>query len=167
MIALIGTHGTGKTTLLSALAEVRPELIITDGDSRVVRGYNKAIGGKLMPREQQLLINTLSDARWERDLRVENLVCTRTPLDHYAYCKAFGWQDLAETRLELFRKSDYLKSKFFYLPIEFEIEDDGVRYTNPDLQKDVDQSLVHYAEYFKLNPITLSGSVEEHLNSLT
>ncbi len=163
MIALIGTHGTGKTTLLMELAKVRPDLIMVDGDSRPVRRFNKEVNNLLTAKEEQLLINRLSDVRWPIDTQIDNLCCTRTPLDHYAYSHALGWDNYAGERIELFRRTDRSKVKFFYLPIEFKLEDDGIRYSDLGFQITVDNYLKDMAAYFNLTPITLSGTVEQRL----
>ena len=169
MIALIGTHGVGKTTLLKAFGEtgVGRSYTIRDGDSRMVKSFNKETGGKLTSKDEQILINRISDSRWGLESQIDNLCLTRTPLDHYAYCKAFEWHDLAANRSTLFRESDYKKVKFFYIPIEFQLEDDGVRFVNPSFQREIDDLLVGQIQAYGLNPVALRGSVEQRLEILT
>ena len=165
MIALIGTHGVGKSSLLKAVKEQRPDLIINDGDSRVVKNFNKSIGNKLTDKEEQLLINTFSDTKWHQQVALDNLCLTRTPLDHYAYASLLGWHDLAGSRLNLFEESDWESIKFFYIPIEFDLEDDGVRYVDPDFQKEVDCVLRAQIKRFNINVIELSGSIENRVKT--
>jgi len=166
MIALIGTHGVGKTTLLEALSKIKPDLIVTDGTSRVVRNFNEEIGGKLSDRDQQLLINRISDSQWDNQIKTDNLFTTRTPLDHYAYSSALHMYDYAGERKSLFVDSDYNKVKFFYIPIEFELEDDGVRYTDKEFQKQIDKILVSLIEELDISVIKLTGSVDDRLETL-
>lgn len=167
MIVLVGSHGVGKSTLLAELKRQRPDLIISDGFSRVISKFNKDIDNKLEVEESQLLINRISDRNWPVFTQIENLCVTRSPLDHYAYSKALGYKKLAQERLDLFNTVDKSKVKFFYIPIEFDLEDDGVRYSDPDFQNQVDVLLLHALE--KTNtPITatLSGSIEERVNEI-
>jgi len=166
MVGLIGSHGVGKTTLLKYLSEKNPDVVVTDGTSRIVKSFNEEIGGRLSDREQQLLINRISDAQWNNEIKTENLFSTRTPLDHYAYSLACGMPDYAAERLRLLLRSDYKKVKFFYIPIEFDIEDDGVRYTDKEFQKQIDETLVSLIEKLDISVIKLTGSVEERLETL-
>ena len=164
MVALIGSHGTGKTTLLKKIEEYHygDDLpVISDGDSRTVQNFNIEIGGKLSDREQQILINRMSDARWHEQIRTKHLFQTRSPLDHYAYCEALGWKDLAKERLEFFKASDWKKVQFFYLPIEFELEDDGVRYSGLDFQLEIDETLLSLIKELDIPVTVLTGSIEQ------
>ena len=165
MIALIGSHGVGKTTLLEKLSLITPETPIKDGSSRIVRSFNKEIGETLTPYEQQLLINKISDANWNSDI-LSNICTTRTPLDHYAYSKALGFEDLAKSREELFENSNYNDIQFFYIPIEFEIESDGIRYEGLEFQRKIDQILVERIEKYNLQVIELRGNIEQRVEKL-
>tara|TARA_R110002020_G_scaffold255662_2_gene469414 strand:- start:3623 stop:4144 length:522 start_codon:yes stop_codon:yes gene_type:complete len=165
MIALIGSHGVGKTTLLKELSLRTKDTAVKDGSSRMVRSFNDKIGKKLDPKEQQMLINMISDRNWNVDIST-NLYTTRTPLDHYAYCRAFGWYDMAEERKKLFENSDYKKVKFLYIPIEFPLVKDGVRYEDADFQIRIDDILVDCINEYDLNPVVLTGSIEERVEKL-
>jgi len=166
MIALIGTHGVGKTTLLNSLALRGSNYIVKDGDSRIVKAFDKEIGGKLTARDQQILINRISDNKWDLETRISNLFTTRTPLDHYAYCKALGWDDLAERRNNLFTSTPRPDVKFFYIPIEFGLISDGIRFEGESFQREIDEILLERIDYHGLSPITLTGTVEERLETL-
>jgi predicted ATPase len=166
MVALIGSHGVGKTSLLKALSNVRDNIVTADGSSRIVKGFNQEIGGKLSPIEEQLLINRISDANWNSQIMLKNLFQTRTPLDHYAYSQALGYYEYAQERYELFSNSNFREVKYFYIPIEFDIEEDGIRYLDPEFQKQIDSELQGLIKHFNLEVITLSGSIEERLEKL-
>jgi predicted ATPase len=166
MIALIGSHGVGKSTLLRSVKNYLPHVQITDGNSRIVRAYNKEIGNKLSERDEQVLINRLSDNKWPGLVKQEDLFVTRTPFDHFAYSKALGWSDLAEERLRLFEKVGWSNIKFFYIPIEFELEDDGVRYTDKFFQEEIDKLLVSCIRKYDLDVVNLLGSVQERTETV-
>jgi len=166
MIALIGTHGVGKTTLLNSLALRDSNFIVKDGDSRMVKAYNSEVGNKLSKRDQQVLINRISDNKWDLETRMPNLFTTRTPLDHYAYCKALGWGDLAEKRNALFTGVPHHDIKFFYIPIEFGLISDGIRFEGECFQREIDEILLERISYHGLCPITLTGTVEERVETL-
>lgn len=166
MIALIGSHGTGKTTLLKYFKKAMPEYIVTDGSSRMVRSFNNEIENKLSPKEEQLLINRISDTQWPHEIRFKKTIQTRTPLDHYAYSLALGYNDYARERLELFKGSNYKSVTYFYIPVEFDLVDDGIRYTSPKFQEKIDSILRSLIEELDIPIVTLTGSVQERLSTL-
>ena len=53
-----------------------------------------------------------------------------------------------------------------YLPIEFALEDDGMRPTDKDFQKNVDGAMRSLIYDFKITPLVVTGSVEERVESV-
>lgn len=164
MIAFVGAHGTGKTTLLNELKKNRPDLIYFDGFSRGVKRYNNKIKNKLNKSEEQILINDIARMTWKNQVQQKDLVVTRTPFDYSSYSFEIG---LVEESFDMFNlMEDIGDVKFFYLPIEFEVEEDGVRPLDKDFQKRIDKDLLAQMNVYKINFVTLSGTVEERLNKL-
>ena len=52
----------------------------------------------------------------------------------------------------------------FYLPIEFTIEDDGIRSTNIEFQKKVDERYLELIRDWSIDHTILTGSVEDRLS---
>lgn len=164
MIILIGAHGTGKSSLLEALKLARPDIYCSDGWGRPIKDAGKQLG--LTQWEEQLIINTLQNHKWKSDVVQSNFACTRSIIDEWVYCKLFDMDDLASDRKDIFRDSDYSKAKFFYIPIEFSLKKDGVRYDGKELQKRCDELMLEWINEFSLPIITLTGSVENRLQTL-
>lgn len=164
MIALIGAHGTGKSTILNELKKITNDYYITDGFGRPLKEISDLL--QLTPRETQIIVNTITKHRWENDVISDKLICTRSVIDEWVYAKLFGFDDMLECRKEIFRNSDYTKSKYFYIPIEFPLEEDGVRYSGVELQQKCDELMRQWIEEFNLDVVTLTGTVEQRVETL-
>jgi predicted ATPase len=138
MNVLIGTHGVGKTTLLNFLQKEFPSIYTSDGFSRPIKKvYNPENQKQLYnPLVEQDILNELTKWRWEQDHNKANCFFGRSIIDaivytHYYYNSADK---------ELF--TSFLKHKdevtFFYISIENDIEDDGVRFTNDNDRVQID-----------------------------
>ena len=55
---------------------------------------------------------------------------------------------------------------FGYLPIEFDIVDDGIRSLDNELRKNVDSEIVDLLKTNEVNYIVLNGSVDERVQNL-
>jgi hypothetical protein len=66
------------------------------------------------------------------------------------------------------RVKEFLKyypyTKIFYIPIEFDIENDWFRYIDQDFQKQIDQKIIELLIEFKISFIICSWNLEERRN---
>lgn len=182
-IILIGAHGTGKTTLANKLNEL---LGITVVES-VSREFHKDMkyledAGILDGRVSKVaktsaLQNVMcSMSRWDymRWIDVEEaIIMTRCPLDTLAYAKADKnvSDDIYIQNLNILKENqefmNSLKSSLFvYLPIEFDIEDDGTRPIDKEFQKDVDQAMRDLMYEFQITPLVVTGTVKERVEQI-
>ena len=78
------------------------------------------------------------------------------------------WDDLADDMENWIRTSGMLDENvnYFYIPIEFKLEDDGVRFTDIDLQKKVDKELKKSIKKYNLKVTKLTGSVEDRIKQI-
>lgn len=166
MIILLGSHGTGKTTLLSELRKMRPDLYITDGFSRPVHSAIKRFSQPTSPKDEQILINELSCWNWKNNLNNKIYTSSRSVIDCYVYSKAFMWEDLAEEMLQFYHRNTPIDVKYFFLPIEFPIESDGIRFMDTDFQTKIEFYLREFIQQNKLPILTLSGTLSERLFTL-
>ena len=162
----IGSHGTGKTTLCKALKEIDSSIAIRDGVSRPVKIAKNKTG--MSSYQEQAVINELTKFYWEYNKDFNNLFLSRSPLDVEVYSRVFGWDDLANDMENWIRTSGMLKEdvNYFYIPIEFELENDGVRFTDIDLQKKVDKELKKSIKKYNLKVTKLTGSVEDRIKQI-
>lgn len=161
---LIGAHGTGKTTLCKVVRELN-NIAIRDGISRPMKACRNKLN--LTPYQEQAIINELTFFYWDYNKDFKDLILTRSPLDCEVYSRVFGWNDLADECEERILKSGILEEedvRWFYIPIEFSIEDDGVRFTDVEFQKKIDLEMQNIIKKYKINITVLSGSVEERVN---
>lgn len=165
---LIGSHGTGKTTLCKAIKEACGEkVVIRDGISRPMKKCKDKLG--LSSYQEQAIINELTFFYWDYNKDFDTLISTRSPLDCEVYSRVFGWNELANECSERILESGIINDdevKWLYIPIEFELEDDGVRFTDVELQKRIDDEMKQIINKYDIKYITLTGSVEDRLNTL-
>lgn len=157
LMSLVGAGGTGKTTLLRGLKDEMPNFFFTDGFSRPVREVVKK--HKLTKEVNQDLISTLM--LWATENYIDqDVFSARSLIDVIAYTRLFngGSTEALEEALEKYKD----RILFFYLPIEFEQEDDGIRYQG--LQKQEDEALREVMDQFNIPKLTLSGTVVERKN---
>lgn len=162
MRVLVGSHGTGKTTLLRNLSKHCPEFYITDGFSRPVKRACKNLS--LSSFSEEVIINELARWQWMSGIDQLNLFCARSIIDTHTYAKAFKRPGIAHETLKCFLNSDYRKVKYYYIPIEFPLEQDGVRYEDEEFQRKIDEELVSFIYNFNLDITVIKGSIEERTN---
>ena len=162
----IGSHGTGKTTLCKALKELDSSIAIRDGVSRPVKIARDKTG--MSRYQEQAVINELTKFYWEYNKDFNNIFLARSPLDVEVYSRVFGWDDLADDMENWIRNSGMLKEdvNYFYIPIEFELENDGVRFTDIDLQALVDEELQKSIKKYNIKVTKLTGSVEDRIKQI-
>lgn len=178
-IALMGAHGTGKTTLARALVqrlsqegiravqlqEAPREVCARAGDSEFFRR------GQNTPLRQGLIF--LMHLMQEFNAQFEGadiVVADRSLLDHWAYTLQMfenpwvndGVKDLYESLIvDHCRKYDVI----FFLPIEFAVLDDGTREGDKVFQAEIQNVMLSLIREHKLGVVSVQGSVEERVES--
>lgn len=169
-IGITGAHSTGKTTLLNALRseEAFKQYAICDEVTRQVLSYGLPINEKGNDITQRLIMNqhivnlTLH----------EDMITDRTALDGLIYTTWLYNNNKVEKKT-----LDYAQQVFnaiwnkydiiFYTPIEFDVEDDGVRSVDPKFRKEIGQLFADYVIASKHRYIvTLTGSVYNRLQTV-
>lgn len=179
-VALIGAHGTGKTTLANrALADLTnmlgnvsvalcpeiPRIICTAvGDSEYLRRENNSL-------EKQLTL-LIGQESYEAVLQAQNdvLICDRSVLDHWAYTlNLFGstmQRGIRETIGLFVRLHMSTYDRVGYVPIEFAPADDGTREADGDFQNKVDEIIVELLAEHEIPYETYRGSVDSRTQKL-
>lgn len=166
MIALVGSHGVGKTTLAKEWEKRHPEYYCTDGFSRPIRksclkqGIDKSI--------EQVLINDLTAWAWENNFKKRNYLSTRSIVDVIVYSEAFGMEEEAKRMRDVWNETKPLISNvvFVYLPIEFPITADGVRFEDPFFQNEIDDAVFRFLKNEQISFYPVTGSVEERVEMM-
>jgi nicotinamide riboside kinase len=159
---LTGAQGTGKTSLMNALSVPMLKL---QGITRKTISENKLdINRDSNNRSQKAIFDA-----YEHELSSHsNYIAERSLIDVYAYTlhqvkEGKCSKEIAQDQYQRLRK--YIECNpnaiYFYLPVEFELEDDGTRSLDKEFQKEIDNSILctllnEHCKYF-----VITGSVEQ------
>ena len=171
---LTGAQGTGKTSILKKLEGKMTTITEVVRNLAKTEGINVNENGD---REgQSRIFNTYYEKLSETD---GPYISDRGLTDVIAYTcynmhnKGEEGQKFIEDQINKFiqfsEKNDDVV--YFYVPIEFDVEDDGFRSTNEEFRKEIDTNISELFEYMEnlhmgLNVFTLRGSVEERLETM-
>ena len=168
-IGFTGTMSVGKTTLVNALKEL-PEF----------KDYSFKTERSKYLRDLGIPLNTDSSTKGQiiflaercSELYDENIITDRTLIDVMAFTAlsktipltfSYAFNDLC---YDLLQEYDYI---FYISPDGVDIEDNGVRTTDPEYRESVDKEIKKIIKekkgYIK-NLIELNGSVEERVNKV-
>ena len=165
-ISLTGPHGSGKSTLMKAIEEDprwgKIELQFLPEMTRKIAALGYPINEAGTNDTQNLVI-----ARYLEDvLAKDNYIVDRCIVDGYVYTQYLvetGQCDRALSDYAFFVSEMYIPryNYIFYIPSEFEIEEDGTRSVGEDFH---DRVVELFEEVFTIprkNVIPLRGTVEE------
>lgn len=173
-IALTGSHGTGKSTLLSAIAE---KLIEKKISFEIVREIPRMVCERVDDNtffrqqtntfaKQTLLLQAHIEAEPAIGSAPDLILCDRALLDHWIYTAHFYSATLEEqnlldvyvsTMVEHCQKYDLI----LYLPVEFAPVDDGVREAGLKFQKTIDRGIKSFLKKHGLGFVPITGSVSD------
>jgi len=138
-VALIGTHGTGKTTLAHELtAESKKRGIHAEFLGEVVRDCPLPINENQTREASEWIIYTQHTREIKLSGKCDLLICDRSIVDGYVYrYNLFGRDPLLEKFvMEHAKNYTYL----IKIPInEQRLEEDGIRSVDPKFQEDIDR----------------------------
>lgn len=181
-IIMIGAHGTGKSTLANEIGKMMGCNVVESiaREMRIV--FNRMeipTSAENDIRKQDALCHL---AEWDfRRWKDETVIMTRCPLDTLAYTMATytshewvspkigdGFKAIIDNYTNRWMSDKELmemfeNSLFVYLPIEFGIEDDGVRPVDRKYQELVDAAMRQLMGAFGIKPLVVSGTVEERV----
>lgn len=169
MKILIGSHGTGKTTLLKEVATRFPDYYVTDGFSRPVSKIAKYL--EFSNNEKQFVINELSAWAYQNYLSHKNVISTRSVVDCIIYSQIVAPDVDVKAMLDLFQQTKEQVEYFFYIPIEFAyvVDDERPDGVWQEIQVKIDRVIQGFIkEHIPAEKIiTLTGTVEERLNQIS
>lgn len=146
-IALIGTHGIGKTTIVYELAAALKKKGENVGIlSEVVRDCPFPVNESATSDAQKWILFTQIARELELENRYKIILCDRSILDDYAYFfNKFGEDKVLEHLI-----SEYLKTYnfLFKVPVRNFLIEDGFRSVDFNFQKEIDEKVNHLLEKF-------------------
>ena len=165
-IGLTGTMSVGKTTLVKALSEMEQFKGYTCTTER--SQYLNSLG---IPLNHETTIEgqTVFLAERVTELMQDRLITDRTIIDVMAFTKcarkvSYMDGDAFEDYAKRFvRQYDYI---FYISPEGMDIEDNGIRETDADYRKEIDEEIQKLL--FKHRPVvyTLRGTTEERIEQI-
>lgn len=171
-LALAGAHGTGKTTLLNALRE-RPEfaeVTFLPEITRIIKQQGFAINEAGNLDTQILVMNThMTNLLCNKNFIVDRCLIDGYVYTHYLFNHEEVPEDMEEYASFLLRSYVYQYDRIFYLPVEFDLHDDGVRSVNPEFRTEIERIfkfVVPAATKYGAKITTLTGSVSERVEQV-
>ena len=168
-IGLCGTMSVGKTTLVNALQNL-PEF--EDYAFRTERSKYLMEMGVPLNTDSTLKGQAIFLAERASELMYNNIITDRTIIDVMAFAKAsksmnyLDAQEFCNFASTMLGEYDYI---FYVSPEGVEIEDNGVRETNAEYRKTIDDLinlLINKYRHKIKNINVLSGSTEERITQM-
>lgn len=149
-IALIGTHGTRKTTIAHELvAQLKKQKLNAEFLREVARMCPLPINENTTKEAQEWIIFSQYTKELEMKRNGEILLCDRSVLDGYVYYyNKFGENNLLESFVK--EKSKSYDILFRVKLNESYLDYDGVRSINPKFQKDIDTGFDYLLEKLEI-----------------
>ena len=165
-IGFCGTMSVGKTTLVKALQDI-PEL----KDYQFATERSKYLSSLGIPLNHETTIEgqTIFLAERVSELMQPNIVTDRTIIDVMAFTKCAKKTSVIDGDAfeEYAKRFIYLYDYMFYIsPEGVDMEDNGVRETDLEYRKEIDECIQKLI--FKHRPIyfTIKGSTEERIKQI-
>lgn len=167
-ILLVGTHSVGKTTLMKRMSEL---------------GYNtrREVIRKCMEDNAKVKINKEADDESQtlffnetmKSMEGDNFIADRCPLDILAYTSyqsKYGKVSYETFKQQYEDVKEFVANnndlKFVFIPIEFPLENDGVRDTDEEYRKDIENEFINLLLSLKINYSIVTGTVEERIEKI-
>ena len=165
-IGFCGTMSVGKTTLVNTLRELDE---FKDYTFRTERSKYLMEMGIPLNTDSTLKGQLIFAAERASELMQEKIITDRTVIDVMAFC------DLSTSMVDY--EKFYLNATLYYLVDEYdilfyvspegvEIEDNGVRETNAEYRKAIDEKIKSIVGMYRRDAITISGTVEERIEQV-
>ena len=167
-IALIGSHGTGKTSVVERLAEITKLPVIEE----LARNYdmNTPDMNEYKFFQKQLLLEQI---KAEMALKLSNgsFISDRSTIDNMAYfllkCENVSTEEEKTRYVNIAIQNALLYNYLFYIPIEIPLDNnDEFRFNDEIFRSQVDDKIVQIIELFKLHVITIRGSLDERISTI-
>lgn len=166
-IILTGAQGVGKTTLMNALATDGTKTLSIAREQAIEAGWSSVTGSS--QDYQKTLFKVLHKALSSK----KNYISDRglTCVAAYTFLGALAGEitrtvaDKQYGKLQKFH-AENPDALLVYVPIEFPIEEDGVRDANPENQERMDFLIKNLLDTSGVKYITVTGTVDERVKQI-
>lgn len=157
-IIIAGAHGVGKTTLAHKLKEQLGLPLLPDV---AVEAFEKgfAISENTPPEVQFWMFAR----QLELEKMADRFIGDKCLIDYSVYADIIFEDDRVKSLLAEMIKNNIKYDYIFYLPVEFPIEDNGIRSLDPEFQKAVDRRYLEILKDWGLPFVFLPGSIDDRL----
>ena len=156
-IAFCGAQGTGKTTLATSKF-----FRLYFADHPCIDGIVRKLPKSYSDRRRQFH-TSLTYLRYH--FRLKNFVSSRSIFDVWAYNRLSVKTDFLFQTFNLAQKYlnyDYL----FYIPIEFDLIDDGFRPTDKEYQIAIDKEIKLLLDFYHIPYNIITGTIEQRIEKI-
>ncbi len=175
-LALVGTHSSGKTSLIDAYCRQHPSMRI-----HKIRGITRAIIERGFPLEKNSTVDSFTNyvrdqLRAERLLKLDAaslLLSDRTVLDAASYAKVNSTLPrpsvphyFVEMLLEIALVEASQFNLFVYCPAEFPMALDPFRPLDETYREQVSRQVREFLDEFSLPYVTVAGDIPKRLIAL-
>lgn len=172
-IGILGTHGTGKTTLgHTIMSYLKENHFIVGWVGEIVRDIPASVADLSAFLSQYWVLNSQINKEIERQSNNKVVVTDRTVIDNYAYAMRAAKKDSISKRdlkvLENICRSwvhtyDFL---FYTQRTKAPIEDDNFRSTDRQFQIEIDEIIKKIIMDWDIKVVKLAGKYEERLEKV-
>lgn len=143
-VGILGSHGTGKTTLVDVVEFDFANDHIVHTVEEVASRCPHSINRETTPQSQEWILREQIRAEMDAPHDCDLILSDRTTLDNLAYSYTifhkFDPHDFISLERMAIRWMDTYDI-LAYLPVEFGLEDNGIRDTDPTFQEEVDGNI--------------------------
>ncbi len=154
-IALTWTHSTGKTTLLADLKQTKQLKSIP-----TIQEIARAMIEKKYETGTEEFQREVIRRQIEAENTLKSFISDRSVFDNLAYSKAIS-DELYQELKDIASNQTY--DKIIFLPIEFDLIDDGVRFTDLQFQREIQNHILQILTDTKTHFKIITGSREERV----
>lgn len=179
-ITFVGSHGTGKTTIVNELQnrlkQKGIESVITPEVPRIIcdleqnKHFFRRENNTLLKQVILLFGQAVYENVAERN-NTEIVLCDRSVLDHWSYTQFLFPSELEESEItnsamDFIRQHCISYDYIFYIPVEVPLEDDGTREGDIEFQRNIDEEIFKNLERLELPFEVIKGSTEDRIESV-
>lgn len=164
-IGICGSFSTGKSTIAKEISKKYDLDFVESLERKLIK--EKEIDIKSLNLEE---LKDFQKSLVENILKEENskrwFVTDTTLIDSLAYTREI---DDIFFRNEIFKmiiNEWFYYDIMFYTPLEFEIENDGVRHLDQEFREVIDKNIQYYLKLFNVKYYVLTWSVSERLDRI-